>query len=94
MWVRVRGQPPECEGSEVCIAVVVSLDRIVLKGGTQADIKAAVAGVTALGLVSEPGLYRLMHTSRKPAAKQFTRWVAHDVLPAIRRTGRYEVGFE
>jgi Ca2+-binding RTX toxin-like protein len=43
------GGPPECEGSEFCIALAVSLDRIVLKGGTQADIEAAVAGVTADG---------------------------------------------
>jgi Ca2+-binding RTX toxin-like protein len=41
------GSPPECEGSEICIALAVPLDRIVLKGGTQADIEAAVAGVTA-----------------------------------------------
>lgn len=47
-------------------------------------------GPQRLAVVSEPGLYRLMHTSRKPAAKRFSRWVAHDVLPAIRKTGRYE----
>jgi hypothetical protein len=43
------GSPPECEGSEICIALAVPLDRIVLKGGTQADIEAAVAGVIADG---------------------------------------------
>jgi hypothetical protein len=43
------GSPRECEGSEFCIAIAVSLDRIVLKGGSQSDIKAAVAGVTADG---------------------------------------------
>jgi trimeric autotransporter adhesin len=41
------GSPPECDGSELCIALAVPLDRIVLKGGTQADIEAAVAGVIA-----------------------------------------------
>jgi hypothetical protein len=41
------GSSPECEGSEFCIPLAVPLDRIVLKGGTQADIEAAVAGVTA-----------------------------------------------
>ena len=40
-------------------------------------------------LVSEPGFYRLVMRSRKPEAKQFQRWVTHEVLPAIRKTGGY-----
>lgn len=44
---------------------------------------------TSLNLVNEPGLYSLILTSRKPEAKAFKRWVVHEVLPAIRRTGRY-----
>lgn len=40
--------------------------------------------------VSEPGLYSLIFTSRKASAKRFKRWVMHEVLPAIRKTGRYE----
>lgn len=39
--------------------------------------------------VSEPGLYTLVLKSRKPEAKAFRRWVTHEVLPAIRRTGGY-----
>jgi prophage antirepressor-like protein len=39
-------------------------------------------------LVSEPGLYELMFTSRKQEAKAFKRWVKHEVLPALRKTGR------
>lgn len=41
--------------------------------------------------VSEPGLYRLIFQSRKPEAKAFMRWVTHDVLPTIRKTGYYSV---
>lgn len=41
-------------------------------------------------IVSEPGLYKLVMRSRKPEAKAFQRWVTHDVLPSIRRTGAYE----
>lgn len=41
-------------------------------------------------VVNEFGLYSLILTSRKPEAKRFKRWVTHEVLPAIRRTGRYE----
>lgn len=40
-------------------------------------------------IVSEPGLYKLLMTSRKPQAKRFDRWVRHEVLPEIRRTGSY-----
>ncbi len=40
--------------------------------------------------VTEPGFYKLVMRSRKPEAKAFQRWVTHDVLPALRRTGRYE----
>lgn len=40
-------------------------------------------------LVSEAGLYRLIFTSRRPEAEAFRRWVTHEVLPAIRRTGSY-----
>ncbi|MGW5647537.1 phage antirepressor KilAC domain-containing protein [Saccharopolyspora sp. NPDC003762] len=42
-------------------------------------------------IVSEAGLYELVFQSRKAAAKAFTRWITHEVLPAIRRTGRYDV---
>lgn len=42
-------------------------------------------------LVNEPGLYSLIFKSRKSAAKKFKRWVTHEVLPAIRKTGRYQV---
>ena len=42
-------------------------------------------------IVSEPGLYKLIMRSRKPVAKPFQRWVTHDVLPAIRRTGGYNM---
>jgi len=39
--------------------------------------------------VNEAGLYSLILRSRKPEAKAFKRWITHDVLPAIRRTGGY-----
>lgn len=41
--------------------------------------------------ISEPGLYKLIGASRKPAAKKFNRWVTHEVLPSIRQTGSYTV---
>lgn len=41
--------------------------------------------------VSEAGLFALILGSRKPEARAFKRWVTHEVLPAIRRTGSYAV---
>lgn len=40
-------------------------------------------------VISESGLYSLILRSRKPQAKAFKRWVTHEVLPAIRKTGTY-----
>lgn len=40
-------------------------------------------------IVNEPGLYSLILRSDKPEAKTFKRWVTHEVLPQIRRTGQF-----
>ena len=42
-----------------------------------------------VNIISEAGLYSLVLRSRKPEAKEFKRWVTHDVLPTIRKTGSY-----
>jgi len=42
-------------------------------------------------IINESGLYSLILTSRKPAAKRFKKWVTAEVLPAIRKTGSYNV---
>ena len=41
--------------------------------------------------VSEPGLYRLILTSRKPQAEPFQDWVVQEVLPSIRKHGTYSI---
>lgn len=46
-------------------------------------------GAQELLHVTESGLYRLVLGSRKPEAKRLQRWVTHEVLPSIRRTGSY-----
>ena len=40
-------------------------------------------------VVNEPGLYTLVLGSRKPEAKEFKRWITHEVIPTIRKTGGY-----
>lgn len=42
-------------------------------------------------IVNEPGLYNVILRSDKPEAKDFKRWVTHEVLPTIRQKGSYSV---
>lgn len=44
-----------------------------------------------MNIVNEYGLYNLVLSSRKPEAKEFKRWITHDVLPALRKTGSYSM---
>lgn len=51
-------------------------------------------GAQKMTIVSESGLYSLILGSRKPEAKQFKRWITHEVIPSIRKTGGYIAGQE
>ena len=42
-------------------------------------------------LVNESGLYHLIFQSRKPEAKAFRKWVTSEVLPSLRKSGKYEL---
>lgn len=53
------------------------------------SIDIAQNGGKAPLIISEPGLYRLVMKSRKSEAKEFQRWVTHEVLPSIRKHGAY-----
>jgi len=63
-----------------------------------ADEKRAVTigdtpgGPQVMTMVNEPGVYKMLMWSRIPAAKEFQRWLAHEVIPSIRRTGGYPSG--
>ena len=56
------------------------------KGVAQIDTP---GGSQKMTIISESGLYKVILRSDKPEAKKFTRWVTHEVLPTIRRTGGY-----
>ncbi|WP_371694947.1 BRO-N domain-containing protein [Pasteurella multocida] len=58
----------------------VSIRDTLTAGGTQSMI-----------YINEPNLYRLIIKSRKPEAEPFETWVFEEVLPQIRKTGKYEV---
>ena len=61
------------------------------------DIRASQNGrvennlVSRAWLINESGLYSLILSSKLPAAKSFKRWVTSEVLPSIRKTGKYEI---
>lgn len=42
-------------------------------------------------LINESGLYNLIFNSKLESAKRFKRWVTSEVLPAIRKTGTYQI---
>lgn len=42
-------------------------------------------------IISEPGFYKLILTSRKPEAEAFQDWLFDEVLPTLRKTGRYDM---
>lgn len=49
------------------------------------------SGQQRMVTVNESGLYSLILTSRKAEARAFKRWITHEVLPSIRRTGGYQM---
>ncbi len=46
-------------------------------------------GNRGVNLINESGLYTCVLTSQKPEAKTFKRWITHEILPSIRKTGSY-----
>ena len=81
--------------ADVCHALDIgnpsdALNRLDSDERTLVSIEGASNGKPVNG-VNEPGLYSLVLGSRKPEAKAFKRWITHDVIPAIRKTGGYHV---
>ena len=48
-----------------------------------------LGGMQEMSIISEPGLYDLVLRSNKHEAKKFSRWVRHELLPQVLRTGSY-----
>src|ERR1035441_1088181 len=59
--------------------------------GANINSLASGTGNNVAVFINEMGLYNLVLRSDKPQAKPFKRWVTHEVLPAIRKTGGYIV---
>lgn len=56
-------------------------DTVIINDGTP--------GNPAMAVINEPGLYTLVLSSRKPEAREFKRWITHEVIPSIRKHGMY-----
>ena len=70
---------------KTAVAKVVDAEDIV-----KAEITDSMGRTQTVNCVTESGLYALIFGSKLDTAKRFKRWVTSEVLPAIRRTGRYE----
>lgn len=92
----VRGEFPWFIGSDVAKALdyrdATNAIRNLDEDEKGTHIVSTPGGEQTVIIVSEAGVYRLIFTSRKPSAERFKRWLAHEVLPALRRTGQYRMG--
>ena len=82
--------------NDVCEALELSNPRKALddhvdpEDVTRSDTLTA-GGPQQANFVYLPGLYSLVFGSKKDAARRFKRWVTHDVLPSIQKTGSYSL---
>lgn len=53
-----------------------------------------LGGAQKANIINESGMYTLVLTSRKPQAKEFKKWLTHEVIPTIRQHGGYIYGQE
>lgn len=92
----MRGEEPWFVALDICSALGYANSRKAVadhldddeKGVTTSD---TLGGKQSLTIINESGLYALVLRSRKPEARKFAKWVTGEVLPSIRKTGRYSV---
>ncbi|MGC0312283.1 BRO-N domain-containing protein [Kitasatospora acidiphila] len=91
--VTIEGEP-WWVAADVCAVLEIRNSRDALRKNLDDDETGVETIYTSVGMrrvsiINEPGLYSLVLRSRKPQARAFKRWLTHEVIPAIRRTGRY-----
>lgn len=95
--IRILGtaDTPEWAAQDVCDALGIKSARSSMRDFEEDEkgvqIMHTPGGDQEILTVTEAGLYRLVFRSNKASAKRFRRWVLHEVLPAIRKTGTYSV---
>ena len=84
-------------GKDVAEALGYSATRNAIATHVEAEdkkdalIQCPLGGTQKMTIINESGLYALILSSKLPQAKAFKRWVTSEVLPQIRKTGRYEL---
>lgn len=91
----IRNEEPWFVAKDVCEALGIANSRDAVsripgkdKGVASSDTP---GGVQNLSIISEAGLYRLVLRSDKPEAEPFIDWVTSEVLPTLRKTGKYDM---
>lgn len=88
--VVTRDGEPWFVAKDVCEVLGTRVDNAV--SGLDPDEYCTVGVIDSMGReqqnygITEPGLYSLILRSRKPRAREFKRWVTHEVLPALRKS--------
>lgn len=95
MRIILQDNEPWFVAKDVCECLAISKHRDAIsrldtdeRGSLKVD---TLGGKQEMATVNEYGLYSLVMSSRKPEAKEFKRWITHDVLPALRKTGSYSM---
>ena len=95
MRIILQDNEPWFVAKDVCECLAISKHRDAIsrldtdeRGSLKVD---TLGGKQEMATVNEYGLYSLVMSSRKPEAKEFKRWITHDVLPALRKTGSYSL---
>ena len=91
----IDGEPWAC-GKDVAIALGYKEPQKAIRTHVDDDDRGmsemdTPSGKQKLIIINESGLYSLILSSKLPKAKAFKRWVTSEVLPALRKTGRYSI---
>ena len=91
----LQDNEPWFVAKDICECLAISKHRDAIsrldtdeRGSLKVD---TLGGKQEMATVNEYGLYNLVLSSRKPEAKEFKRWITHDVLPTLRKTGSYSM---
>jgi len=90
------GGEPWFHGKDVCVVLgyvnprKAIIDHVDAEDVTKRDTLTA-GGIQHQNYINESGIYALIFGSIKPEAKAFKRWITHEVLPALRKTGSYSI---
>ncbi len=94
--VTILDGDPWWVAADVCSVLDISNPTMALErlDSDEKGTLSSTEGGPARRTINEPGLYSLILGSRKSQAKAFKRWITHEVIPAIRKTGRFSVAAE